>query len=178
MSVITCFADRELAIQCKFIPMVAKITAFGFWGVVAIAGLLPAMAAAGPSDAKLTVTVTVMKHASLTVLAQPASVVVTAADLVRGFVDVPSPAHVAILSNSQSGYMLMFASEGEFLRQTLIRGLGNDVQLDTAGGGVARRPEGRGMSKATLDLVFRFVLSSSAKQGVYAWPMRLSVAAL
>ena len=74
--------------------------------------------------------------------------------------------------------LLMFASEGEFLRQTLIRGLGNDVQLDTAGGGVARRPEGRGMSKATLDLVFRFVLSSSAKQGVYAWPMRLSVSAL
>ncbi len=178
MSAITCFAYTEHATPCQFTPMVAKIAAFGFLGVVAIAGLLPALAKAGSSDAKLTVTATVMKHASLTVLAQPASVVVTAADIVRGYVDVPSPAHVAIWSNSQSGYMLMFASEGEFLRQTLIRGLGNDVQLDTAGGGVARRPEGRGMSKATLDLVFRFVLSSSAKQGVYAWPMRLSVSAL
>lgn len=178
MSASTFFDQRELAIQCKFTPIVAKIAAFGFWGVVAMGGLLPALAEAGSSDAKLTVTATVMKHASLTVLAQPASVVITAADIVRGYVDVPSPAQVAILSNSQSGYMLMFASEGEFLRQTLVRGLGNDVQLDTAGGGVARRHEGRGMSKATLDLAFRFMLSNSAKQGVYAWPMRLSVSAL
>ena len=178
MSVIICFSDREYETQCKFTAVTAKIAAFGFWGVVVMAGLLPALAEAGSGDAKLTVTATVMKHASLTVLAQPASVIVTAADIVRGYVDVPSPAHVAIQSNSQSGYMLMFASEGEFLRQTLVRGLDNDVQLDTVGGGVARRAEGRGMSKATLDLVFRFILSDSAKQGVYAWPMRLSVAAL
>ena len=178
MSASIFFADKELAIQCKFALIGAKIAAFGFWGVAAMAGLLPALAEAGSGDAKLAVTATVMKHASLTVLAQPASVIVTAADIVRGYVDVPSPAHVAIQSNSQSGYMLTFASEGEFLRQILVRGLGNDVQLDTAGGGVARRAEGRGMSKASLDLVFRFILSDSAKQGVYAWPMRLSVSAL
>lgn len=178
MSASSFFADKELAIQCKFSLMGAKIAAFGFWSVVAMAGLFPALAEAGSADAKLSVTATVMKHASLTVLAQPASVIVTAADMVRGYVDVPSPAHVAIQSNSQSGYMLMFASEGDFLRQILVRGLGNDVQLDTAGGGVARRAEGRGMSKASLDLVFRFILSDSAKQGVYAWPMRLSVSAL
>ena len=159
-------------------PMIAKILSFSFWGVVVLAGLLPCLSEAGSSDAKLTVTATVMKHASLKVLTQPTAVVVTAADIVRGYVDVPSPSHVAIQSNSHSGYMLMFAIEGDFLRQILVRGLGSDVQLDTAGGGVARRPEGRGMSKATLDLVFRFVLSSSAKQGVYAWPMRMSVSAL
>ena len=159
-------------------PMIAKILAVGFWGAVVMTGLLPSLSEAGSNDAKLTVTATVMKHASLKVLAQPTSVVVTAADIVRGYVEVPSPSHVAILSNSQSGYMLMFAIEGEFLRQILVRGLGSDVQLDTAGGGVARRPEGRGMSKATLNLAFRFMLSDSAKQGVYAWPMRLSVTAL
>ena len=158
--------------------MISKILAFCFWGVAAVAGCLPSLSEAGSNDAKLTVTATVMKHASLQVLAQPTSVVVTAADIVLGYVDVPSPSHVAILSNSQSGYMLMFAIEGEFLRQILVRGLGSDVQLDSAGGGVARRPEGRGMSKATLNLAFRFMLSDSAKQGVYAWPMRLSVTAL
>lgn len=149
------------------------------FGVLAL-GLLgaPATAAAGSDEFKLSVTATVLKHASLKVLAQPASVVVTAADIARGYVDVPSPAQVAIQSNSQDGYMLMFASEGDFMRQTLVRGLGNDVQLDMAGGGVARGPEGRGMGKATLDLGFRFVLSESAQQGVYAWPMRLSVTPL
>lgn len=178
MPAITCFADLGPAIQGKFDATIAKVATFGFCGVVVLGMLMPVLAEAGSSEAKLTVTATVVKHASLKVLTQPASVVVTAADIARGYVDVPSPAHVAIQTNSQSGYMLMFASEGEFLRQTLVRGLGNDVQLDTAGGGIARRPEGPGMSKATLDLVFRFILSDSAKQGVYAWPMRLSVAVL
>ena len=178
MPAITCFADVGPAIQGKFNATIAKVATFGFFGVVVLGMFMPVLAAAGSSEAKLTVTATVAKHASLKVLTQPASVVVTVADIARGYVDVPSPAHVAIQTNSQSGYMLMFASEGEFLRQTLVRGLGNDVQLDTAGGGIARRPEGRGMSKATLDLVFRFILSDSAKQGVYAWPMRLSVAVL
>ena len=147
---------------------------------VALMGLslTPALAVADASEAKLAVSATVMKHASLKVLAQPASVIVTAADVARGYVDVSSPSRVAIQSNSLSGYMLMFATEGEFLRQTLVGGLGNDVQLDGAGGGIARSAEGPGMSKATLALVFRFMLSESARQGVYAWPMRLSVAAL
>ena len=111
-------------------------------------------------------------------LAQPASVVVSAADIARGYVDVLGSAQVAIQSNSQAGYMLMFASEGDFMRQTLVRGLGPDVQLDMAGGGIARGQEGRGMGKATLDLGYRFVLSQSAQQGVYPWPMRLSVTPL
>jgi len=34
------------------------------------------------------------------------------------------------------------------------------------------------MSKAVLALGFRFVLSESARQGVYAWPMRMSVTPL
>ena len=129
-------------------------------------------------ESKLTVTANVLKHASLKVLAQPTSVVITAADIARGYVDVAAPAQVSIQSNSRDGYMLMFASEGEFLHQTLVRGLGNDVQLSAGGGGVMRSADGRGMAKATLDLGFRFLLSESARQGVYAWPLRLSVASL
>lgn len=143
-------------------------------------GLLvsPSLAVADSGEAKLAVSATVMKHASLKVLAQPGSVVITAADIARGYVDVSSPAQFAVQSNSLGGYMLMFVAEGEFMRQTVVRGLGNDVQLDGAGGGVARSAEGTGMAKTTLALMFRFVLSESAKQGVYAWPMRLSVAAI
>ena len=138
----------------------------------------PSLVAANTTEAKLAVSATIMKHASLKVLAQPTSVVVTAADVARGYVDVSSPAQFAIQNNSQSGYLLTFAAEGEFMRQTLVRGLGNDVQLDGAGGGVARSADGAGMAKTTLALMFRFVLSESAKQGVYAWPVSLSVAAL
>ena len=104
----------------KFIRPLLGVALIGLW-------LAPAVAVANASEAKLAVSATVMKHASLKVLAQPASVMVTAADIARGYVDVSSPSQVAIQSNSLSGYMLMFATEGEFMRQTLVGGLGNDV---------------------------------------------------
>ena len=64
------------------------------------------------------------------------------------------------------------------MRQTLVRGLGPVVQVGAAGGGVAQGSGGRGMSKTTLYLGFRFILSESAQQGVYAWPVHLSVTPL
>lgn len=169
--------------QMEFSPPVngrVMRRAIGWRSVLALSAVLAlcSTANAQSAEAKLAVTATVMKHASLKVLAQPSSVVITAADIARGYVDVPASAQVSIQSNSREGYMLMFASEGEFLHQTLVRGLGNDVQLSAGGGGVARSTDGRGMAKATLDLGFRFLLSASAQQGTYAWPVRLSVASL
>ena len=136
------------------------------------------LTALAASETKLTVSATVLKHASLQVLAQPASVVITAADMARGYVDVPSPAQVTVQSNTQDGYLLMFENQGEFFRETLVKGLDSDVQVSAGGGGVAQRSLGGGMRKNLLNLGFRFVLSDSARLGVYAWPMRLSVTPL
>ena len=144
-------------------------------GLIALAFLGLPMASIADSGAKLSVSATVIKHASLQVLTQPRSVLVTAADIARGYVDVISPAQVAVQSNTPSGYLLIFESQGEFMRQTLVKGLGAEVQLGTSGGGVAHRPSARGMSKTIHDLEFRFLLSNSAEQGVYAWPLSLSV---
>jgi hypothetical protein len=144
-----------------------------------VLGLLsvPATAAAN-SEVKLVVSATVLKRATLQVLAQPSSVVVTAADIARGYVDVPAPAQVAIQSNTRHGYQLEFASEGDFMRQIMVRGLNNDLQLSPAGGVVTQQPTGGGVTKTVLALGFRFLLSESAQQGTYAWPMRLSVTPL
>lgn len=133
---------------------------------------------AAASENSLTVKATILKHASMQVMSQPGSVVVTAADIARGYVDVAASSQILVKSNTQSGYMLMFTSQGDFVRQTLVKGLANDVQLGAAGGGVAQPVSGRGMTKTALDLAYRFVLSESARQGVYAWPMRLSVTPL
>lgn len=136
--------------------------------------LTPAVAAAEGSETKLSVTATILKHASLQVLAQPSSVVVTAADIARGYVEVARPAQIAIKNNS-AGYMLVFAGHGEFVRQVRVRGLGSDVQMGADGGVVSQMNTGRGMSSTTLDLGFRFELSASARQGVYPWPMQMSI---
>lgn len=127
-------------------------------------------------QAKVTVSATVMKHASLKVLAQPAAVVITAEDVARGYVDVAAPAQVAIRSNSPRGYMLEFANEGDFMRGILVRGLSSDVQLSPAGGAVMQSGSATGVTRATLDIGFRFMLAENAVPGTYAWPMRLSVA--
>lgn len=139
---------------------------------------LPVASVADAGGAKLSVFATVAKHASLQVLAQPSSVLVTAADIARGYVDVVSPAELAVQSNTSSGYSLIFESQGEFLRQTLVKGLGAEVQLGASGGAVTYRPSGRGMSKTVHSLKFRFLLSDSAQQGLYVWPLSLSVVPL
>ena len=147
-------------------------------GAVATAVLVaPASVIAGGSQ-KLTVTATIAKHASLKVLAQPSAVVVTSADVARGYVDVPAPAHLAIRSNSQSGYLLEFASEGDFMRQILVKGLASDVQLSPAGGTIMQSSTGAGVTNTTVALGFRFLLADSTKQGTYPWPMRVSITAL
>ena len=140
-------------------------------------GLLCATLSA-QADTKLTVTATILKRASLQVLAQPSSVLVTAADLARGYVDVPAASQVAVRSNAPAGYLLEFASQGNFMRQILVRGLETEVQLSPAGGMVSQRAASKGVTKSTLALGFRFFLSESAQEGTYAWPMRLSVVPL
>lgn len=138
----------------------------------------PLMAAAGAQETQLTVSATILKHASMKVLAQPLAVVVTPADISRGYVDVPVASQILVLCNTQQGFMLNFASSGDGIRQILVRGLGADVQLGPDGGGVAQRVSGRGMTRTSLDLGFRFVLSETAQQGTQPWPVRLSVAPL
>lgn len=154
-----------------------QATRSGLLGV-AFLGLVAASFTAGAVENKLTVTATVLKHASLQVVSQPGSVAVTAADIARGYVDVPATAQIMVKSNTADGYMLNFSSQGDFFSQAVVRGLGSDVQLGADGGGVAQRTAARGMTNTSLDLGFRFLLSASAQQGVYAWPMRVSVTPL
>jgi hypothetical protein len=133
---------------------------------------------AGPNEATLIVSATILKRASLKVLAQPSSVVVTAADIARGYVDGPAAVEVAIQNNGAGGYLLEFASRGDFMRQILVRGLARETQLNPGGGAIAQPATGSGVTRTTLGLGFRFVLSESAQPGTYPWPMRLSVTPL
>jgi hypothetical protein len=154
------------------------------WPVqLAIAGVLGLSsltfsAAANQAEMQLRVSATVLKRASVQVISQPAAVTVSADDLVRGYVDVPAPAQLAIKSNSPSGYLLEFANQGDFMSQILVTGLASNLQFGPDGGVVAQPGNSNGVTRATLNLGFRFLLSASAQPGIYAWPIRLSVAAL
>ncbi len=145
--------------------------------IVALGALMATPALADDAQ-KLSVMATVAKRATLKVLAQPTAVVVSAADVQRGYVDVPVPAHVAVQSNSVSGYLLEFASHGNFMKQTVVKGLANDVQVGPSGGAVMQPSDGAGVTKVNLALGFRFMLAESTQHGTYPWPMQMSVSAL
>lgn len=152
-----------------------RAKSFGQVAALVLAVASPAMAV-GANEVHLQVSATVLKRATLATLAQPASLVVTAADIARGYVDVPSPSQVAVRNNSADGYMLMVSSRGDFIRQLHVRGLGDEVQMSAAGGFI-RQPGGPVATKV-LDVGFRFELSDTAQPGVYAWPVQLSVTPL
>jgi hypothetical protein len=135
------------------------------------------LGAAASDQTTLKVSATILKRASLQVLAQPSTVVITADDIARGYIDV-SQVEVAISNNSLQGYMLVFDCHAEFVRQTRVRGLDREVQLGADGGAVVQTANGQGVTNMVLDLVFRFELAASARQGVYPWPMELSVTPL
>lgn len=130
------------------------------------------------SQTEIKLAVLVRKHASLQVLSQPGSISITEADIARGYVEVTTPMRVAVKSNTEEGYLLVFDNQADFFRQARVRGLANEVQLGTGGGVVAQRAPGRGMSAVTLALAFRFELTQNAREGVYAWPLQVSVAPL
>lgn len=153
----------------------APLLAAALWlGCLAMTNAVAAEAGSGT----LAVTATVVKRATLKVLAQPSSVLVTEADLARGYVEVLSPVQVAVQSNSPAGYMLVLAGQGDFVRQVLMSGLDSDVQVGADGGVIPQRSAWRGVLRTTLELKFRFILEKSARRGEHPWPMQLSVTPL
>jgi hypothetical protein len=164
--------------QIRYRPsprLFAQQLAIVFW----MACLALTNAAAAEADSgTLAVTATVAKRATLQVLAQPASVLVTDADVARGYVEVQAPVQVAVQSNSPAGYMLVLAGQHDFVREVLMSGLDSDVQVSANGGMIPQRSTGRGVLRKTLELRFRFVLAKNALRGEHPWPMQLSVTPL
>jgi len=146
--------------------------------VVALLGMpAGAVAETGGQRTSVLVTATVLKHASLKILAQPAAVVVTAEDVARGYVDTSAPTEFSVKANTES-FLLDFAASGDFMRQIIVFGLANEVQLSPAGGAIAQRSAPPASPLRGVLLSFRFVLSETVRPGMYQWPIRLSVTPL
>lgn len=131
---------------------------------------------AGASSAKLTVTATVQARASLKVLFQSPELVVTNADVARGFVEVGPASRIEIRNNNPAGYFLVFEGMGGPIRpfkDVHVRFPGREVQIDFSGGMVAQPDSGRG--SVTMELSYRFALTEDARPGTYSWPLSMSV---
>ncbi len=120
----------------------------------------------------MTVSATVLPYSDLKVIGQPSELIVTNADIARGYVDVPIPTKIEIKNNVLSGYLLAFEGLAEPFKEVQIRGLGRDVYINSSSGWVAQ-PYSQGT--VTLELNYRFVLSKRPQPGTYAWPLTISV---
>ncbi len=122
-----------------------------------------------------TVAAATAKQATLKVLAQPDQVTITAEDINRGYVDIPSRLLAEIKNSSLSGYMLVFENDGDFVHHIYIKGLGTDIRLDGKGGVITQPFAAPVETESTLTIGFRFMLADHARPGSYDWPVQVSV---
>ena len=152
-----------------------KLTACALALAVGLAPLVPSAAAAN-DRAALSVSAMVIAKAKLQIEYQAKQITINAADVARGYVEVPAAARFAVVTNSRSGYLMEFHPVGNLFESVRVGGLGNPVQIGPDGGTIVQR--GPLPPNFAHELSFRFTLHPDAQPATYPWPLQLSVRAL
>ncbi len=166
--------DRGLRLQQKLVT--AALVATLSLSQVIVAG--EAHAGSPVVSAKIGITATVREHTSIQVLNQVQELVITNADIQRGYVEAPSATRISVKSNNPAGYLLTFEAMSSpyslFNAVNVLVG-GREVQLSSNGGGWILQPYVRG--GVTQDVTYRFSLSKNTQPGTYSWPLMISAIA-
>lgn len=138
---------------------------------------------------RLEIQATVMRMLQMTGVRQPASVQVTAADVARGYVDVPDAVVFNVKTNNPEGYAVhlqlvgvatssAFADADTQLPPFRAAAANWETQTLAFGqeGAIASfQKPGIGMALASHHLGFRLSLAAGSAPGVYGWPVSLYV---
>jgi hypothetical protein len=166
--------DHGLKLQQKRVTA-ALVAALSMANVVGVQEACAGSSAGSVASAKVTISARVLESTRMQILNQVQELVVTDADIMRGYVEVPSASRVTVKSNNPSGYFLSFevmsGTDAIFHTVKVIVG-GRDVQL-SPGGSWIPQPYNRG--GVTTDVSYRFALGKSARPGTYSWPVMISV---
>ncbi|MDE2220039.1 MAG: hypothetical protein KGL25_03980 [Gammaproteobacteria bacterium] len=103
--------------------------------------------------------------------ALPAQLLISGADLARGFVDMPRALRVQVYSNSRAGFVLDVAAQSPWFTAVTIDGLDSPVTLGVEGGTIVQR--WHGANSRALGLRMCFKLAPGLLPGLYAWPLQL-----
>lgn len=166
---------EALLLQCLIITSNLVAVLMTTLVIGALVGAREALAGEARATSLLTVSATVLKHASVRVLSMPAQLTLTQADVARGYVDVPQPAQVEVKTNNPAGFVFAFDSDSELVRQVDVSGIGDTASFSGTHGAVISRNVAR---VSVLNLNIRFQLAPGAQPGVYAWPLNVSVTPL
>jgi hypothetical protein len=134
-----------------------------------------ARALPGSASVKVAATAVVRERANMQVLSQATELVVTRADIRRGYVIAPSASRISIQTNNRAGCLLAF----EFIHEpamvfhavsVLVEG--REVLLSSGTGWIHRAYSPGGFMQ---EVSYRFALSADAQPGTYPWPLTMSV---
>jgi hypothetical protein len=126
-------------------------------------------------SARIRVTATVPSRATLRVLRQERTLVVTPEDVARGYVDAPAASRIEVRNNSRGGCLLVFeriAGPDARFGRISVRGFERDVEIGPVGGFV---PHSYAPAPVTEELSYRFSLDRDARPGTYPWPLQVSI---
>jgi hypothetical protein len=165
---------NKINYKFKYIIKVALVALFlaNIFGVrVIYGGSVPGR----QTSAKITITATVHERTTMTVLRQIPEIVVTPADIMRGYVDIYAATRISVRSNNPAGYLLAFedlSGPSSIFNSVNVRVGAREVQLSQYGGWVSQ-PYVRG--GVTLDVSYRFLLNKDARPGTYSWPLMIAI---
>jgi hypothetical protein len=139
--------------------------------LISVYGVCVSDIAAGSFSTVVHMNAVVLERTQLKALLQPATLVVTEADVQQGYVDVNGTSLFEIWNNSSAGCVLIFESSDFPFQEADVFIMGREIIVYPTGGMVIIPVKGR--QQIALD--YRFVLSSKAQPGTYAWPLHVSV---
>jgi len=159
--------EHGLRIQEKLVAA-ALIAALS---LAPVTGTMTAQAAGQAMSTQITVTAVVLARASLHILRQPLEIIITNADIRRGYLDVNAGSLLEIKNNSRAGVNMTFEAQGLPFKEALVSGFGREVTLGPNGGIITHQIIGT----VIVTLSYRFVFDESSHAGTYSWPLSLSV---
>jgi len=140
-----------------------------------------ALAAAHPfvseaASKAIAVSATVTANAVMQVEYQAQQLVVTPADIARGYCDAPAASRVRVSSNSRTGYLISIFSRLAIFKSVRIETPDASAQIGREGGAIAQH--GRHGKDLLTQMTYRFTLAEGVSPGTYPWPLALDVRAI
>jgi hypothetical protein len=156
---------HEFAAQCAD-TLGMKIRLFALLAIVAAPVL------ANETNTSMRVSVRVPPRVQLQTDA-PTQLSVTAADLARGYVELPEPVTLTIRSNFAGGVALDVRAMRRMFSSIHLRGEDLQATLPGEGGAIALRSSTSVPSSITQQWRVRFDLNPDLPPGNYRWPLSL-----
>ena len=130
-----------------------------------------ARATISSKSTQIRVSATVSPYVRLDVLQQQPSLPITAEDIQRGYVDVPTGTSLRTRTNDRNGFLVNFDSRSNVFERVIVTGIGGTVEIGSAGGSVRAAYTG---PESSAQVSYRFYLAQGVQSGNYPWPLQIS----